>query len=211
MNNSPELPQVTVQETAEIIHLAQQVLLDSIEGDFVELGCYKGDTSLQLAKLLAAQRAATQPPSYITKRILYLYDSFAGLPPRSPEDASSIGENFKAGELFVTKREVIDKLRHAGLDLRYIKVKKAFFEELNPTTDLPSQIALAFLDGDLYNSIQTSLQLVAPRLQARGLIIVHDYNNPELPGVALAVDEFLARHHEYFLQQRFSLAILRVH
>lgn len=211
MNNSPEVPQVTLQETAEIMHLAQQVLLDSVEGDFVELGCYKGETSLQLAKLLAEQRNSARTGNYITERILYLYDSFAGLPPRSPEDASSIGENFKAGELFVTKREVIDKLRHAGLDLRYIKVKKAFFEELDPNLDLPAQIAFAFLDGDLYSSIRTSLRLVAPRLQTQGLILVHDYNNPELPGVARAVDQFLVQHPEYFLQQRFSLAILRTH
>ena len=47
-----EQPQVSQVETAEIIHLANKILLDAIEGDFVELGCYKGDTSVLLAKLL---------------------------------------------------------------------------------------------------------------------------------------------------------------
>lgn len=43
--------QVTKAETAEILRLAEQCL--EIEGEFVELGCYRGDTSVLLGKLLA--------------------------------------------------------------------------------------------------------------------------------------------------------------
>ena len=43
--------QVTDTETAEILRLAKKCL--DLEGDFVELGCYKGDTSVLLGKLLA--------------------------------------------------------------------------------------------------------------------------------------------------------------
>ena len=42
--------QVTSGETAKILELARGVL--GVEGDFVELGCYKGDTSLLLAEIL---------------------------------------------------------------------------------------------------------------------------------------------------------------
>lgn len=184
--------QVTPQETTEILRLAEQCL--SAEGDFVELGCYRGDTSVLLGKLLAK-----------TTKKLWLYDSFAGLPEKTPEDSSGAGANFQAGELSVTKREVVDKVRKHGL--KNVIIKKAWFHEL-ADKDLPTQIAFAFCDGDLYSSIKTSLNLVAPRLTKHGIIVVHDYNNPELPGSTRAVDEFLRAHPNYHLQIRHALAIL---
>ena len=189
------MEQVTSQETAEILRLAEQTL--GVDGDFVELGCYKGDTSLLLAKLLKSEHS---------EKRLWLYDSFAGLPPKTREDYSVAGDQFKAGELFVSKREVIVRFKRAGLKVPIIK--KAFFEDLNPETDLPPTIAFAFCDGDLYASIKTSLRLVLPKLDKEGIIIVHDYNNPELPGSSKAVDEFLRAHPDFKLTQKHTLAIL---
>ncbi len=207
--------QVTKQETAEILRLAEQCL--AVAGDYVELGCYKGMTSVLLGKLLqehtkssphpisAKPSLACGKPVENSQRHLWIYDSFAGLPAKTREDASGAGANFQAGELLVTKREVIDRIRKAGL--HNVIIKKAWFNELTEH-DLPHQIAFAFCDGDLYESIKVSLQLVQPRLAERGVIIVHDYNNPELPGSARAVDEFLRAHPACKLQVRHTLAIL---
>ena len=188
------MEQVTKLETEELLRLAEHSL--GIAGDFVELGCYKGDTSILLARLLKTQ----------DDKKLWLYDSFAGLPEKSREDFSVAGDQFKAGELFVTKREVVLKFKRTGL--RVPIIKKAFFEDLNPATDLPEEISFAFLDGDLYGSIKTSLKLVFPKLNQKGIIVVHDYNNPELPGSAKAVDEFLRQNPQFKLRQKYTLAIL---
>lgn len=247
--------QVTSQETAEILRLAEQCL--PLTGDFVELGCYRGDTSVLLGKLLAQSSAQsptqsakssqnrhscgkpmqnpTNPvqnlcknPSNLCKtcaqnvekspkpvqnpvenpvgKRLWIYDSFAGLPEKTTEDSSGAGRNFQKGELSVTKREVIDKIRKHGL--HNVIIKKAWFDDLEDK-DLPGKIAFAFLDGDLYGSIKTSLRLVVPRLERQGTIIVHDYNNPELPGSARAVDEFLRSHPSYRLSIRYTLAIIQ--
>lgn len=211
--------QVTPKETATILEFAKQCL--SVDGDFMELGCYRGDTSVLLGKLLAKHFAscgkpvdnlckstnkAVENPCKTPERHLWIYDSFAGLPEKTTEDASGAGQNFRAGELFVTKREVIEKLRRANL--RNVIVKKAWFDQLTDQ-DLPDYIAFAFLDGDLYSSIKTSLKLVAPRLQNQGIMIVHDYNNPELPGSSRAVDEFLRAHPNYRLTVRHTLAVLQ--
>ncbi len=255
--------QVTREETAEILRLAEQALI--AEGDYVELGCYRGDTSVLLGQLLQKQAKAElqaansasprvesvensvsscgklvenhqnvcgkvvhnladsvqKPNKTVEKsltfcgnpvnnsqpcfRRLWIYDSFAGLPEKTREDASGAGANFQKGELLVTKREVIDKIRKHGL--KNVIIKKAWFNELTDK-DLPVRIAFAFCDGDLYGSIKTSLQLVRPRLAKRGIVIVHDYNNPELPGSARAVDEFLRTHSEFKLQVRHTLAII---
>lgn len=208
--------QVTPQETAALLDLANQAL--SVPGDFVELGCYRGDTSILFGQLL--QKAARplyscgKPVENLCKT-LWIYDSFAGLPEKTREDASGAGTNFQSGELFVTKREVTDKLRRHGLkisshpltDTSSIIVKKAWFDQLQ-AADLPDRIAFAFCDGDLYSSITTSLQLVLPRLSPQGIIVVHDYNNPELPGSARAVDSFLKTHPDFTLKVHYTLAIL---
>lgn len=185
--------QVTPSETTEILRQAKLALL--AEGDFVELGCYKGFTSVLLGKLLAN-----------TDKKLWAYDSFAGLPAKTTEDQSGAGANFQSGELLVTKREVVDRIRKNGL--KNVIIKKAWFNDL-VSQDLPERIAFAFCDGDLYSSIKTSLHLVAPRLAPQGIIIVHDYNNPELPGSARAVDEFLRQHPTYQLHVYHTLAILK--
>ena len=44
------MQQVSDKETKIILERAQKAL--ALEGDFVELGCYRGDTSLLLQKLL---------------------------------------------------------------------------------------------------------------------------------------------------------------
>lgn len=179
--------QVSEKETGKILELARKCL--EVEGDFVEMGCYKGDTSLMLADVLKD----------VDKK-LWIYDSFEGLPEKCEKDESALGENFKGGELFVTKREVKQRFLRAGLPVPVIK--KAWFSDLT-SEDLPEKIAFAFLDGDFYESIRDSLKLVTPRMVKGGILVVHDYNNPALPGVAKAVDEWCVER-----KFRFEMVLL---
>lgn len=171
--------QVSEGETKRIIELAKSVL--EVPGDFVEMGCYKGDTSLILAELLVE--------NHVEKSVkkLWIYDSFEGLPEKNIADNSVLGEDFKAGELFVTKREVKERFLRAGLPVP--RIVKGWFGELS-SNDLPDRIAFAFLDGDFYESIRDSLKLVEGRMIEGGVVVVHDYLNPALPGVKKAVDEW---------------------
>ncbi|MDO4508068.1 MAG: TylF/MycF/NovP-related O-methyltransferase [Candidatus Saccharibacteria bacterium] len=186
--------QVSFEETEKILAVARGCL--ATEGDFVELGCYKGDTGLLLAEVLREERVPQAGASAVEKSVdksgrrrLWLYDSFEGLPEKTGADFSELGVNFRAGELFVTKREVKERFLRAGLTVPMIK--KAWFQDLG-AEDLPEKIAFAFLDGDFYESIQDSLRLVEDKMVRGGTIIVHDYSNPALPGVRKAVDEWLA-------------------
>ena len=172
--------QVAELETERILSVARECL--ATEGDSVELGCYKGDTSLLLAELLV-EKSVEKPV-----KKLWIYDSFEGLPAKGEEDASEVGKDFRQGELVATKREVKVRFLRAGLPVPVIK--KAWFSELTER-DLPEKIAFAFLDGDLYESIKDSLRLVDNKMAVGGVIMVHDYDNLALPGVARAVDEWL--------------------
>ena len=168
--------QVSESETQKILELARGQL--NSDGDFVEFGCYAGDTSILLAEILRN-----------SSHKLYLYDSFDGLPEKTAADQSEIGKDFQKGALFTTKTDLKKRFLRANLPVPIIK--KAWFSDLNPVTDLPSKISFAFLDGDFYDSIKTSLTLVLPKMSANSVLLIHDYNNPALPGVAKAVHEAL--------------------
>ncbi|MBR2725568.1 class I SAM-dependent methyltransferase [Candidatus Saccharibacteria bacterium] len=184
--------QVSEAETAEIIRLAREAL--KCDGDFVELGCYKGDTSLMLAEVISG-----------SDKKLWIYDSFEGLPVKSEQDYSEIGKDFKEGELYASKREVKERFLRAGMKVPVIK--KAWFSDLTEA-DLPEKIAFAFIDGDFYESIRDSLKLVGPWMVPSGLILVHDYANEALPGVEKAVDEW-NRNKNYKIKRFESLAIIK--
>ena len=193
--------QVSELETEKIIEIARECL--KLPGDFVEMGCYKGDTSLMLAEVLREyQKLASGKNVENHVKKLWIYDSFEGLPKKKVEDESILGTSFKEGELVVSKREVKERFLRAGLPLPMIK--KAWFNELK-SEDLPEKIALAFLDGDFYDSIKDSLQLVGSRMVEGGIIIVHDYNNPVLPGVEKAVDEWITKEKTVTIYQSMAI------
>ncbi len=185
--------QVSELETEKILSVAKDSLV--VSGDFVELGCYKGDTSMLLAEVIKQS----------CKR-LFIYDSFEGLPEKSSLDASEAGRDFVKGVLLVTKREIKARFLRAGMKLPVIK--KAWFNEL-ADADLPEKIAFAFLDGDLYESICDSLKLVEGKLSEGAVVIIHDYQNEALPGVAKAVDEWLAQNPGHKTEVYQSMMIIR--
>lgn len=196
MKSKIEPQQVSDKETAILLELLNSTA--DVPGDVVELGCYKGDTSLEFERVLEK----SQPEKH-----LWLYDSFEGLPAKTKEDNSVAGDNFKAGELLVTKREVVMRFKKVGLKVP--RIRKNFFENLDPEQDFPELISFAFLDGDLYGSIKTSLELVWKKLDKNAIVVVHDYNNPELPGVSKALEEW-SKTHQFTITQRETLAIIKL-
>lgn len=157
------------------------VLRSGVPGDVVELGCNAGRTSVLLEMVLEAEEAS---------RDLHLYDSFDGLP--APSDADRY---LKQGDCKATESDVLATFER--WNLRLPQVHAGWFEATLPR-QLPDRVAFAYLDGDFYESIHTSLTYVWPRLSVGGSVIVDDYCDRELsprawdglPGVKKACDEF---------------------
>jgi O-methyltransferase len=187
--------QVNRKEIDVIIRELKRVIAKNISGDVVEFGCYLGTTSVFLARELMSVKDG---------RELYAYDSFEGLPEKSRQDISPLGEQFKPGELLAPKKQFIKNMLQAGVTMPHIK--KAWFSNLRPE-DLPEKVAFAFLDGDYYSSIVDSLKLLEGHLIATATIVIDDYSNPALPGAKKAVDEWLLKHFAT-LKIEQSLAII---
>ena len=187
--------QIDYDELSVIIREADAQISKGLQGAFVELGCYTGTTSLFLMRLLQSKKAHNK---------LHAYDSFEGLPTKVTADSSPAGEQFTAGELKASKQQFIKHFKQAGLPLPIIH--KGWFEELT-SEDMPTTISFAFLDGDFYTSIASSLTVVTPRLQTGAVILIDDYSNEALPGARRAADEW-ARGHQKTIRTEKSLGII---
>lgn len=187
--------QIEYPELQVIIRELGRVLTQGTTGDIVELGCYEGTTSLFIQRVLQAQKSSQS---------FHVYDSFSGLPPKTSADSSPAGEQFQGGELVASKARMIRHFRQAGLKLPVIH--KAWFEDLT-TNDMPEKIAFAFLDGDFYTSIASSLAVITPLLADDATIVVDDYQSEALPGASRAVDEW-AKQHGQTVRSEQSLGII---
>lgn len=189
--------QVSRDQVHVILSELVKVMDSGVDGSVVEFGCYIGTTSLFIRRLLDGQGDG---------REFHVYDSFAGLPAKSPQDSSVAGDQFQAGELSVSKKDFQREFQKAGL--RPPVVHKGWFSDLT-AIDVPDKIAFAFLDGDFYESIRDSLHLVLPRLQPGATIIIDDYAREALPGVAKAVHELLPASLQANLITTHNLAVIR--
>jgi len=189
--------QVDKKEIEVIILELERVIKNDVAGDVVEFGCYLGTTSVFIAKVLMNQNKNKQ---------FFVYDSFEGLPEKTKEDISPLGDTFKPGELLAPKKQFIKNIFQAKVDMP--NIKKAWFSDLKPD-DVPEKVSFAFLDGDYYRSIADPLKLLTSKLTPGATVIVDDYANAALPGAAKAVDEWLLKNKAIKRVEQ-SLAIIYV-
>ncbi|HEU0132420.1 MAG TPA: TylF/MycF/NovP-related O-methyltransferase [Mycobacteriales bacterium] len=163
------------------------VLAYGVPGAVVELGCNEGLTSIWFQKIIDHFRPDTA---------FHVFDSFKGLPAPGVHDAYLV-----EGECATTRERLVANFERAGL--RLPRIHEGWFDETLPV-GCPEQVAFAYLDGDFYDSIMVSLEVVYPRLAPGALVMIDDYCDndvnprawPGLPGVKKACDEFFADRPE---------------
>jgi Macrocin-O-methyltransferase (TylF) len=172
--------QITREGLEVVIGALEQTLASGVTGAIVEFGCYVGTTSVYIRRVLDQQGQSEQ-------REFHVYDSFEGLPEKSGQDNNAAGVDFEAGKLYVTRKEFLQQFRSGNLKPPIIH--KGWFNQI-PPAEVPEPIAFAFLDGDFYESIISSLRLVYPKMSQHGRIVIDDYQRETLPGVERAIHDF---------------------
>ena len=147
-----------------------------------------------------------RPVWLLSEGEFHVYDSFAGLPPKTREDQSVAGDQFVTGELHASRKGFVDNFKKAGLRLPIIH--KGWFSDL-VADDIPSSVSFAFFDGDYYESIADSFRVVAPKLTSSATIVVDDYASEALPGAAKATNEW-SRAQGQSVRVQASLGIIYV-
>ncbi len=159
-----------------LLLLMRAVTEMQIEGDFAELGVYRGMT----AKLIH---------HYAPERKLHLFDTFEGFGKRGAATEKKMsGKTVFAHEFSDTSFELIKKNISAIND--NISYHKGYFPDSIPSNLKNLAFAFVHLDADLYEPTFEGLQFFYPRLSKRGCIVVHDYN--AWLGARKAVDAFFA-------------------
>jgi O-methyltransferase len=179
----------SVEMRMNIFHLANSVLLHDVPGDFAEVGCNAGFSSVILQKLLAEQGNG---------RRLHCFDSFEGLP--GTLDARDRNA-YAPGDMTASRQWFEDNFKAVGLELPV--VHQGWFQDTLPG-GLPDRISFALIDADLYASTRAALENVYPRLSPGAICMLGVYCDESVhvpltrnvkylsPGVKAAVDEVLA-------------------
>jgi len=148
---------------------AEAALDDGVEGDFIETGVWRGGAVIFMRGILKAYG--------IEDRVVWVADSFAGLPPGDParyakESTVAFHEH---GDLAVSLEQVQKNFARYDLLDAQVKFLKGWFRDTLPTAPI-RKLALMRLDGDLYESTMDALAALYPKLSPGGFAIIDDYN-----------------------------------
>lgn len=162
--------------------IASEINEQKLEGEVAELGVYKGKFASEINRLFPNKK-------------LYLFDTFEGFNSEDVNIENSNGySKAKVGDFSDTNMELVkDKLPYKE---QAIFIKGYFPESVKG--ELPS-FCFVSLDTDLYKPTYEGLKVFYPKLVKGGMIIIHDYNSTQFPGVKEAVKEFCIENNAFLV------------
>lgn len=167
---------------------------NGINGDYVEFGCCGGMT-FALAYHEAVRHAH--------KAKLWAFDSFQGLP--APKEAKDSHPKWVEKNMLTTLDHFHKLCASQRVPRDVYHVVPGFYDITLPAmsaTDAPKNIALAYIDCDLYSSTKDVLQFIMPRLK-HGMIIAFDdyfcWSATRISGERMAMLELFSENSEWEL------------
>ena len=162
----------------------EDVLARGVPGDLIETGAWRGGACIFMRAVLKAHS--------VTDRIVWVADSFEGLPkPNAEKFPQDAGLRLHAVPgLAVSMEEVMANFQEYGLLDQQVRFLKGWFRDTLPKAPI-ERLAVLRLDGDLYESTMDALDHLYPRLSPGGYLIVDDYG--AVPACRRAVDDFRQR------------------
>jgi O-methyltransferase len=135
---------------------------------------------------------------------MWAFDSFAGLPP--PEDERDHHPVWQKGAMRTARSDFDKKLADAGVSINRYSVVEGYFDEslVRSDIDFPEDIALAYIDCDLYSSTRDVLAFLAPRLK-HGMILAFDdyfcWSATHVSGERAAFAKFAASQSDWLFHR----------
>ena len=195
----------TPRRIAALCDSVEYVVDRDIPGAFAECGVWRGGSMMAVALTLLRRG--------VTDRDLYLFDTFAGMPPPTEEDTLSMYDGYSPvkhwrkrqqdSELnswhYVPAATVRATLESTGYPPERLHLVQGKVEQTIPE-HAPDALALLRLDTDWYQSTRHEMEHLYPRLAPGGVLLLDDYGHYE--GARRAVDEYLDAHDERLLLTR---------
>ena len=148
-------------------------LANSLDGDFAEVGVYKGGSAEIIAK------------NKNENKNLYLFDTFEGMP-----EVNVNADNFhKKNDFNDTSYSDVC----LGLECyKNVFIYKGLFPNEHGDKIKDKKFCLVHIDVDIYKSYIDCLNFFYTKMVDGGIIILDDYASPNCKGAKLATDEFFA-------------------
>jgi O-methyltransferase len=165
-------------------YCVESVLADSVPGDLIETGVWRGGATIFMRAVLAAHG--------ISDRLVWVADSFQGLPApdveRYPADEGDT--LWTIDQLAVSAATVRKNFKRYGLLDEQVRFLEGWFADTLPSAPI-ERLAVARLDGDMYGSTWDAITALYPKLSPGGFLIVDDYS--VFTGCRRAIDDFRNR------------------
>jgi O-methyltransferase len=175
LKEASQFSAITAERLWMLYTLATQSL--ALDGDLVECGVWRGGSAMMFSRLL-------HRPGVDASRRLYLFDTFAGMPPTHPE----FDPYYKGGEFSDTSLEAV---RGRLPFTERVEFRKGFIPDTFAGLE-HLRVAFAHVDVDIHDSVKACCEFLYPRLMAGGIMVFDDYAWSTCAGARRAVDDYFA-------------------
>ena len=188
-----KLTMVSFERLIATLMACKYVLENSIEGDFVECGVWRGGNAIVAAEMFKLYSAEKQ---------VWLFDTFLGMTEPSTIDIDFRGQSAK-NEYLANQSVNFNKWCYASLEevrnnfssrnllssrIHFVKgdVTKTLYQK-----KLPKSISILRLDTDWFESTKVECEILYPKISLGGCLIVDDYGH--WGGARRAVDQYFKK------------------
>ena len=172
-----------------LLNSINHVYNNKIEGDFVECGVWKGGNLILFETL---------NKKFNLEKKVFGYDTFEGMSNPTKYDVKYSGwsalENYQKriesneGYCFASLNEVRQNINSELAESNINLIKGKVEETLLLEKNLPKKISILRLDTDFYESTLFGLEILYPKLEKGGVLIIDDYGSYK--GAKKAVDQY---------------------
>jgi O-methyltransferase len=158
-----------------LYRLAADAVTRGVPGALVDCGVWNGGSTVLMA--------AGAP-----ERDVWAFDSFEGLPVPGPLDGDE--SQAYAGDCVGSEAKVHEAFERFGRP-EHLHVRAGWFEDTLPgTAEEIGEVAVLHCDGDWYDSVRLTLDVLYPRVSPGGVVVIDDYGT--WPGARRATDDYRA-------------------
>ncbi len=156
------------------------VIKDLIPGDFLEAGIWRGGAGIFMRAALNILGDQ--------ERIVWLADSFQGLPPPRPDVAADQGSKLHKDKIVAVDLDTVKaNFAKYGLLDDNLRFLEGWFCDTLPMAPI-SELAILRADGDMYSSTMDILEPLYKKVASGGFIIIDDFG--AVPACRRAVEDF---------------------
>ncbi len=191
INHTINGPAVSMLPTVRFDNLQfciADVVAANVPGDFIETGVWRGGATIFMRAMLKALE--------IMDRIVWVADSFEGLPEPDPDKFPVEARTHQGAVMTKVYNhfaadidEVKSNFTAYGVLDDQVRFLKGWFKDTLPSAPI-GPLAIMRLDGDYYESTMDALNNLYDKLSIGGYAIIDDYGEDSWTYCRKAVDDF---------------------